>query len=275
MAPVMFTQLRDDAEPSDRMIWRQVVRQMKPFVGQEEDHRRCGHEHRHVCRDVLFDDDGQRYHEREKNEDDGIRWHQDKPPLAAAFDGHVAISEDDVMVQLVTFVEHAKQRKAAVQDVLVRTPLEAERPKKRDRDRQQFLGSQHIRLKSNECRDEHAKTNGRGDCQVQRGAVTRWHLRDNLCATLRPQGLLVGAVHPYDDMFCKCRTQGICRGKPRISRVGLALVAFEEPSDGFSDFWNDRVDDHEADEEADESEFVGGGEGEHRAACGSIPLRSG
>lgn len=40
--------------------------------------------------------------------------------------------------------------------------------------------------------------------------------------------------------------------KQRNLRVGLALVAFEEPSDHFADLGDDRVDDDDADQEGDE-----------------------
>lgn len=58
------------------------------------------------------------------------------------------------------------------------------------------------------------------------------------------------------------------------SCVGLALVAFEEPSDRFTDSRHDRVDDDEADQEGDQGKFVGCGKTEHRDPVHSLPSRA-
>lgn len=162
MAPMMFTQLRDDAKAPNRMIGWQVVGEVQPFVRKEKRHRCRSDQHRDVRRDVRLEGVGQWRDEREKNEHDCVRGHQDKPTLAWVAYGHVAIGEDDVMVQLVAFVQHPQQRQATMQDVLVRSPFEPEGREQRDGNGQEFVWPQQIRSKSNDRQDKHAETQDGG-----------------------------------------------------------------------------------------------------------------
>ena len=167
MASMMLTQFGDEAEARDRMLQRQVISEVQPLVGQEKHHGGDGDEHRDVGRNEPLDDEREGQDEREKNEHDSVSGHQDKPPLAPAFYGHIAICEDDVMVKFVPFVEQTKQRLTSMQNALVRSPFESKRCEERDRDREQLDGSQRIRLNSNDCDDEYTQTDHRGD----RGSV--------------------------------------------------------------------------------------------------------
>lgn len=195
MAAMMFPQLRDDRIARDRMISREVVRQMEPLVGQEKHHRRCRHEHRDVATQVRLDRNRHGQDERQEHEDHGIGWHQDKPPFPLVLHRHVAIGVDHVMRQFMAFVQHTQQRKSSMQDVFVRSPLEAKPSEKRHGDGEKFDGRERIRLKSNECREENTQADDRRDGQVHRRAVTRGHGSHDLRATFRPSLLLVGPVH--------------------------------------------------------------------------------
>lgn len=279
MPTMVLTQFGDDAKARDRVVERQVIRQMQPLVGQEKHHRCDGDEHGDVRRDVQFENDRDGQHERHKDEHDSVSGHQDKPPLALAFYGHVAIGEDDVMVKFVAYVQKSEQRQTTMQDALVRSPFEAKRREERDRNREQFDGSKLIRLNTNDRDDEHAQADRCGDGQVHRRVVTRRQTRHDLRATIRPRFVtletaLVHHEHHDDDTFCKCRMQAKRRGKPAISGVGLTLVALEKSSDGFANLGDDRVDDHDADKEGDEGQFVGCAKGQHRSVVFSLPSRA-
>lgn len=197
MPTMMFSQLGDDRITGDRMIRREVVGQMEPLVGQEKHHRRCGDEHRDIAAQVRLDGNRHGQNECQEHEDHSVGWHQDKPPFPRALHRHIAICVDHVMCQFMAFIEHTQQRKSAMQDVFVRSPLEAKSPEKRHRDREKFDGSERIRLKSNECGDENTEADDRRDSQVQRRTVTLGHRRHDLRATFRPSMLLVGPIHTW------------------------------------------------------------------------------
>ena len=125
VAGVELAEAGDQGEAADEALAGQVVGEVEPLVGQEEEHRRGQVEAGRIVAE------GQPDAERHGRVDQGdeqhrVGRHEDEPPLAPAAHGHVVVGVDDVVGQLVPLVEEAEARGAAVQHRFVDPPLEAE-----------------------------------------------------------------------------------------------------------------------------------------------------